>query len=279
MKRVILMLVALVLVIGIIVSLQMQSRRLNDNTVIVLSGGSMRAVMTEIIERYKSVSDDVIKASYGGSGVLCAQIQNTGKGDIYVCHDPFMPWAEKQGLISEWDAVGMLDVVIITAKGNPRNIQKIEDFAMPDLRLGLGNRQYSSSGVIAYHMLEKLENFEEIQKNVRMETKGHQQRCTDVVMGALDASLVWQAVAHLFRDKLEIIPVPKDHIDAITTATYGESDLKNVKVTVGIIAGARDKEATRKFYEFVTKECRDIFPKFGFRAVPDDLEGTSSGDQ
>lgn len=270
MKRIILMAVALVLVIGIIVSLQRQAGKMNENTVIVLSGGSMRAVMTEIIERYKGVSTDKVLATYGGSGVLCAQIQNTGKGDIYVCHDPFMPWAQKQGLISEWDTVGMLDVVLITAKGNPKNIQKIEDFATPGLRLGLGNRKYSSSGVIAYHILEKLDSFEAIEKNVRMETKGHQQRCTDVVMGTLDASLVWQAVAHLFRDKLEIIPVPKHHIDAITTATYGESDLKNVKVTIGIIAGAKDKEATRKFYEFVTTKCRDLFPEYGFRSPPEE---------
>ena len=277
MKRIILMIVALALVIGIIASLQMQARRMSENTVMVLSGGSMRAVMTEIIERYKSVSDDVIKANYAGSGVLCAQIMNTGRGDIYVCHDPFMPWAQNKGLISEWDTVGMLDVVLITAKGNPKNILKVEDFATPGLRLGLGDRKYSTSGVIAYHILEKLDNFEAIQKNVRMETKGHQQRCTDVVMGGIDASLVWQAVAHLFKDKLEIIPVPGSHIDAITTATYGISDLKNVKVTVGIIAGAKDKEATRKFYEFITTQCKDLFPEYGFRPVPADLTGTGSG--
>ena len=123
MKRVVLMCVALVLVIGIIASLQLRAAKASANTVLVLSGGSMRAVMEEIIDRYRSVSTDKVLANYGGSGVLCAQIQNTGKGDIYVCHDPFMLWAAKKGLISTWDTIGLVDVVLITAKGNPKNVQ------------------------------------------------------------------------------------------------------------------------------------------------------------
>lgn len=235
--------------------------------VLVLCGGSMRAVLEEIIEQYKEVSDDKVIATYGGSGELCAQIQHTGKGDIYVCHDPFMPWAEDRGLITEWDTVGYLDVVIIVPKGNPKDIRELKDLARPGIRLGVGNKVYSTSGVLVNNMLKKLNYGEAISKNVRTETKGHQQRCTDVIMGTLDVGIVWQAVAQLFRDKLESIPIPKENIDAVTSATYGYSDLKNVKVTVGITRPGSHKDSAHRFYQFMTTKCRDVFKEYGFRPV------------
>jgi len=266
MKRYLLFFVGLVVVFGLIFALRSRSE---PNEVIVLCGGSTRAVLEEIIRRYKEVSDDVILATYGGSGDLCAQIQNTGRGDVYLCHDPFMPWAEKKGMIAEWQPVGYMDVVIITAKNNPKNVTKIEDFGQPGLRLGLGNKTRSSSGVIAYHMLEKLSNFEDIKKNVRVETKGHQQRCGDVAMGMLDASIVWKAVAVLFKDKLDIIPIPYDNIDAVTTATYGTSDLKNVAITLGLTVYAKGNAAAERFYKFATVDCKEVYSEYNFRAEPE----------
>ncbi len=236
-----------------------------EGEILVLCGGSMRAVLEDIIGRYGDISDDNVVATYGGSGVLCAQLQNTGRGDIYICHDPFMPWAESQGLITTWDTVGYLDVVIIVPKGNPKGIRKLKDLAQPGLRLGIGNQTYSTSGVITKQMLKKLDYGDAIMNNVRLETKGHQQRCNDVAMGALDASIVWNTVARLFHGKLEIVPIPKEYIDAVTSATYGRSDLKNVKVTIGITRHAGGKEAARRFYRFVTTQCRDVFKEYGFR--------------
>lgn len=239
----------------------------SSNEVLVLCGGSMKEVLDEIILRYKRVSDDPVIATYGGSGDLCAQMQKTGRGDIYICHDPFMPWAAEQGLIDRWDTVGYLDVVIIAQKGNPKNIRGLKDLAQPGLRLGIGDRTYSTSGQIAKAMFKQLDYGDEIRRNIRMESKGHQKRCMDVAMETLDASIVWGPVAQLFSDRLEIMPIPDEYVHAVTSATYGESDLKNVKVTVGVITYARDREPARRFYEFITSECRNLFAQHGFRTT------------
>jgi len=235
--------------------------------VLILCGGSMRAVLEDIIERYAEVSDDKVIATYGGSGELCAQIEKTGKGDIYICHDPFMAWAADLGMIHTWATVGYLDVVMIVPKGNPKRIRELKDLAQPDLRLGVGDRNYSTSGMIAKNILKKLDCRQEILKNVRMETKGHQQRCNDVAMGSLDASIVWGPVARLFAEKLESIPIPNEYVDSVTSATYGKNDLRNVKVTIGIISGAKGKESARKFYEFATDKCGELFARHGFRTA------------
>ena len=238
-----------------------------QSEVLVLCGGSMRAALEDAIDRYKESHDVDVLASYGGSGDLCAQIQRTQKGDIYVCHDPFMPWAADQGLNDAWTTVGSLEVVIIVPRGNPKGIEGLEDLTTPGLRLGIGDRTYSTSGQIVKNILSNVEYGEEILKNVRLETKGHQQRCNDVAMGTLDAAIVWSAVAGLFADRLDVISIPKTHIDAVTSATYKESDLRDVKVTVGVTTYAKDKPGVREFYDFVTAACKDIFEEHGFGSV------------
>jgi len=232
--------------------------------ILVLCGGSMRKVLEELVDMYKKVSGDVVVTSYGGSGELCAQIQNAGRGDLYICHDPFMEWAAKRGLVSTWDTVGYFDVAIVVPKGNPKNIRSLKDLARPGLRVGIGNRIYSTSGVLVKEMLARLDYGPDIMKNVRAETKGHQQRCTDVILGALDAGIVWYPIALLFKDRLDIIPIPAEYVQSVTSATYGESDLRNVKVTVGILAGKEKRPAVKRFYEFILAH-RGVFKRHGFR--------------
>jgi len=232
--------------------------------VMVLCGGSMRAPLEELKRRYAEVSDDVIVTTYGGSGELCAQIQNTGRGDLYLCHDPFMPWAAERGLIAEWAAVASLQIVIIVPEGNPKGIRTLKDLGMPGLRLGIGNRTYSTSGQIIKHVLAQRPYGDDVLKNVRMETKGHQQRCNDVAMGSLDASVVWDAVASLYVDKLDTLPIDMTGIDAITSATYKISDVQKTGVTIGIISGAKERDAVRRFYEFAKREAASVFGEMGF---------------
>ncbi|MFC1498030.1 molybdate ABC transporter substrate-binding protein [Verrucomicrobiota bacterium] len=266
MKKVLLVLSVLI-VLGL-VFFTVRNKPVDENEVLVLCGGSMRAVLENIIERYEKVSDDNVVATYGGSGELCSQIQNTGRGDVFICHDPFMPWAEKQGLISKWDTMGYLDVVIIVPKGNPKSIKELKDLTRQGIRIGIGDRRYSTSGVISWHIMKGLDYGDDIKKNIIMESKGHQQRCTDVSMGTLDAGIVWSAVADLFEEKLEKIPVPEENIDAITTATYGICDLKNVKVTAGLIKHKNERESVQRFYDFLVTQ-RNVFEEYGFRSTGD----------
>jgi molybdate transport system substrate-binding protein len=262
--RILTIIAALIVVVGLVL-IALNPMRGRDQGVLVLCGGSMRAALEEAIEQYAAEPTESIDTTYAGSGELCAQIQNTGKGDIYICHDPFMPWAAEQGLIEDWRTVGYLDVVIVVPAGNPKGIGGLEDLADPGLRIGIGDQRYSTSGVIANSLLSGVEYGDAIRQNIRLETKGHQQRCTDVALGTLDAAIVWAAVAHLFADELTAIPIPRDMIDAVTSATYGRSDLQNVQVTVGLTRAGAANAAARRFYQYLVTDGVRIFEEYGFR--------------
>jgi len=245
----------------------------------VLCGDSMRGAMEEIARRYEERTGDKVTVHYGRSGELCVDLQQMRTGDVFICHDPFMPWMSDLGQIDTWTAVAYLDVVIVAAKGNPKGIEDMRDLAQPGLRLGISDRKYAESGEIAKqisystagqmveHMLPNLKQREAILQNVQSEKAGQPQHCADVAAGRLDAAIVWNAVACQFRDKLEIIPIREVHkkgLDAISSATAVKSNLRDVQVTIGITNWASDKRRARRFYDFVVRRCRDVFAEHGF---------------
>jgi len=236
--------------------------REKNNEVVVLCGASMRAPMEKIIKLYSNISNDKILMNYGGSGELCAQIQLSRKGDLFIAHDPFVPWAAKKGLIDKWATIGYLDVVIIVPKDS--KINSFEELAKPGVRIGIGDTTYSTSGHVIKNALKNAPFGAAIMSNVVAQSKGHQTRCNYVINGALDAGVVWKAVAETFRNKLNFFPVPEKYIDSITSATYQESDLKNIKVAVGLIKNSKDENAAKKFYDFILSN-KNVFVEFGYR--------------
>lgn len=244
--------------------------RQERSDVFVLCGGSFRQPLEEAVEEYKQISEDTVTATYGGSAVLCAQLENTGRGDILICHDPYMPWAEEKGLIERWDAVAYADIVIVVPGDNPHDIRSLQDLTKEGLRIGVGDPKYSTSGVIVENLLKNLPYGDEIRENVSKTGHGHQQRCTEVQMGSLDAGIVWNGAAHLFRDELTSIPIPGEHIDAVTSATFGKTDLSNIQVTVGLTKVGAGNASAERFYEFLA-EKEQLFVDHGFRPVGEDL--------
>lgn len=244
-----------------------QWRGTKRDDVLVLCGGSMRTVLEQATQRYtKAHPGDVILTSYGDSGELCAQIAHSGRGDIYICHDPFMEWASGRGLVSDWRTVASLDLVMAVPAGNPRHIESLQDLCRPGLRIAAGDFTHSTAGVLLDHVLKKLDYGDAIRRNISVQTKGHQERATYLMLGQVDAAFLWSVVASQYTGRIESRPLPREHIDAITSATYGISDLKNIKVTVGLVKGAEADARARRFYEFITTQCADLFAQNGFSA-------------
>jgi len=259
-------LLAVIVVAAVVVFAQTVAQQERED-VLVLCGGSMRQALEDCVERYKKNSDLTVTATYGGSGELAAQLRETGRGDLYIAHDPWAGWAEERDLITEYGTLAYVDLRIVVPKDNPQNITSLEDLTQDGIRLGVGDPEYSTSGVIFNHLLDNIPYGDEISKNIKKTGHGHQKRCTEVSMGSLDAGIVWNAAAHLFRDKLKSFPVPRESLDAVTSATFGKTDLANIRVTVAVTKPGSDNKAATDFYNFMLNECRDIFEKHGFRPV------------
>jgi molybdenum ABC transporter molybdate-binding protein len=236
--------------------------------VIVLCGGSMRAAMEEIIKQFSLTSKDKVLATYGDSGELCAQIVNAKRADIFMCHDPFMPWAKEKGAIAEYTAVAYFNPVIVVPKGNPKKITDLEAMSQKGLRIGFGDMHYSTCGEIMKQVMAVRPYGSNLLQNVVMENKSHAQRCNDVTLGLLDAAVVWDAVANLFTNKLDVLPVDLRGVDAITSATYKKTDVHKTGVTIGLTKVAENNAAARRFYEFAKTKGPPIMASKGYSLAP-----------
>jgi molybdate transport system substrate-binding protein len=177
-----------------------------------------------------------------------------------------MGWAEDHKLVERWTTLAKLDIVIVVPKGNPKGLHDLKDLAAPGLGLGISDTTFSTAGQLVKRMLQTLDYGEAIRKNVRVESKHHQALCEGVIAGNLDAAITWNAVAHSLQAKLDTVGIPRDRIakvDAVTSATYKLSDLKNIKVTMGLTTPGAEKPAARRFYEFAAKQ-KDLFTAHGF---------------
>jgi molybdate transport system substrate-binding protein len=237
-----------------------------SDAVLVLCGGSMRPAMEQIVARFKKATGETVLISYGDSSEFTVQLQNTQKGDIIVCHDPFMSWSASLGLIDQSMNVARLDVVLIVPKDNPKGIHKLEDLARPGLRVGAGDPKYSTAGMIVDEMLRLVDYGPAVTKNFIVRTRGHQDLCNKVEMGNLDAAFVWNAVAHTVRDKVSIIVIPKDKIPAIRIEPYKDCDLRKINVAIGVTKYAKGNDRVKRFYDFAIAQ-KDVFDSLGFAPV------------
>ena len=289
-RRWIVVSVVVLAVVACVAALVVRSRE-PEASVLVLCGGSMRRPMEAIAARYEAATGVKVAISYGGSGDLYAQLTQTGKGDVYVCHDPFMAQGVREKVIDRWAPVARLELVIVTAKDNT-SINGFRDLARPGVRLGIGDRVHSTGGQIVKAILARIPEGEAIERNVTVEIHSNQNRCEQVLLGTLDATIVWNAVAEAYRDRLRIVPMPIEtpqvgggvaraaadaaggpevlRVDAVTSATYGQSDLSNVQVTAGLTRkAAADNPAAGEFYDFVLKHAA-VFEQMGFSPVAGD---------
>lgn len=237
-------------------------------------GGTMRPALEELAKRYEAETGQPVKCSYADSGQLIITIEQAQRGDLYVCHDPFAGAGEKKGLVSRVWTVASLTPVIAATKGNPKKIEGLRDLAKPGLRLGLTDETYSTLGHINPRMFDKAGARKEIEANVVTRSRMGGEVANAVALGSLDATIVWNAVAYLRRDKLDAIPIaPEFHlqpgVDAVTTPTFGVVDMGCVKVTIATLKCSKQLEAAAAFADHVASpKGHEVFASLGFSPAP-----------
>jgi molybdate transport system substrate-binding protein len=234
----------------------------------------MKPAMDEICKLYEQESGQKVEVNYDDSGSLMIKLEQIGKGDVIVVHDPFPTKLEKDGLVDRSHTVALLLPVIAVKKGNPKKIAGIKDLAREDVKVGLTDANYSTAGHIVKLMFEKAGISEAMAKKEIPRTRGGGESANAVKIGTIDTTIVWNAVVFSRRDALDAIDVepafrPDPVADAVTGATYGRMDLSATKVVLMTLKKAGDIDGARKLAELAASERgRAIWAKHGFSAAP-----------
>ena len=251
-----------------------------EKSILFHAGLGQRGALNEIKTIFEKKNPDIkVNFSYKGSGYFIADISRSKQGDLYMPGEEFyLMQAVERGFLTDYnpktDIPAYFVTVIITPKGNPKNITRIEDFAKPGVRVGLGNPKSCAIGIWDEKTFKKAGIWDKVKENTVMSAKCIPELGNATQHRAIDATIVWATTAVLYLRDVEIIPIEQKYRGII-------------KLPVGVLNFARYKEEAHKLMDFIlSNEGRTIFHKHAYAinpVIPVDkqgfcLDGTTDND-
>jgi len=174
--------------------------------VVLYSGGVNRLAIEETITAFEAREGARVTRVYNGCGILVAQVKAGQRPDAYfACDTSFM--TQLSDVFKPAVDISETDMVILTAKGNPKQIKGAKDLAGKGLRLGLANAQQSALGALTAKLLERNGLLEAVMANVAAQTPTADLLVNQIRTGSLDAVVVYEANTSQVKEMLETIPL------------------------------------------------------------------------
>jgi molybdate transport system substrate-binding protein len=217
------------------------------------AGVGQRSSLDEIGELFQKRNPGVrVDFAYKGSGYLLSDITISKQGDLYMPgEESYMVQAVDRGLVSDYnpktDIPAYFVTVIITPKGNPKNIHSLSDFAAPGVRVGVGDAQACAIGQWHEKVFKKAGIWDAVRKNVTMNAKCIPELGNACQLKAIDATIVWATTAALYLKDIEILPIDPHYRGIIS-------------LPVGILKFSKYPKEARRLKDFIlSEEVKTIF--------------------
>lgn len=221
---------------------------------LIFCAASNQAVMEAIKADYEQETGRQVDIQYGASQTLFSSIEVSKAGDLYLpADDSYLTIGRAKGLIDQVLPIAVQSGVIAVRKGNPGNIRTLADLSRDDVRLVQANPDAAAIGKVTRDALTKLDLWDEIADATTAYRTTVTEVCTDLLVDAADAGIVYDAVLHTYPD-LECIQVPE------LAATASD-------VSVGVISGSRQPQKALHFARYISAADRGLkrYQEFGFR--------------
>ncbi len=228
--------------------------------VVLYSGALNRVAVDDTIRRFEEREGARVTRVYNGCGILVAQMKAGQHPDAYLaCDVSFMN--SVTDLFGPAVEISETDIVLLTARGNPKGVKTLADLAQPGLRVGVANARQSTLGDLTEKLLQRAGLLETVMANVKTQTPTADLLVNQMRTGALDAVVVYAANTSKVRDALEVVRL--DQPGSVAVQPYA----------VGINSGHRQL-MMRLRSAIQSSESRAIYEALGFR-----WRGTNSANQ
>lgn len=199
----------------------------------------MRPAIEPIVDDYEREFGVAVEVQYGGSGTLLSRLEIERSGDVYLAADPsYVEIAREKGLVNESLPLLRMRPVIAVPRGNPKSITGLDDLLRPDVSFALGNPEAASIGKQTKLVLEASGEWGRVAAACRVFKPTVNEILADVMVGAVDASVVWDPLVTQHSDDLEAVHVPV--FDAAVQ-----------HVTVGVLNSTTNPPAALRFARYL----------------------------
>ncbi len=245
--------------VGLVAALAVRERTAapaDARPLVVYAAASLRPAFTRIAADYEADTGQRVELRFGASEEMLTRVRlpaAADPGDLFAPADEsYVTAADRLGLVAESHPVARMRAVLLLAPGRPP-VTTWNDLASRDLRVSLAN-EAAAIGRLTRQRLTATGLWRELEPRVRGAAT-----VTDSAnaakLGAVDAAIVWDAVARQYPDQPTVELPELAGIEA------------EVRVAV-LRQSARPADAER-FLRFVLDRERGLkhFRDLGFRVV------------
>jgi molybdate transport system substrate-binding protein len=223
-----------------------------EKPALLLYGGAMlRPAIEKTIGAFEKREGCTVTRVYNGCGILVSQMKTGERPDLYfACDLSFM--AQVRDLFRTPAEVSINQLVILVAKGNPKDIHELKDLGKPGLRIGIGHEKQCALGVLTQTTLVETKMRQEVMKNVVVQSPTGDMLVNQMRTGSLDAVVAYVSNAVSAADQLEAMPIDIPCALAIQPVAVSHES-------------KRSQIATRLLEALKSPESRERFLSEGFR--------------
>ncbi|MCX5644252.1 MAG: substrate-binding domain-containing protein [Phycisphaerae bacterium] len=210
---------------------------------LLFCGAGLRPVAEELISVFASTHNVKIVADYAGSEVLLAKMRLVRKGDLYMPGDRYyVDQAVQAKMVLSQTPVCYFVPTILVQKGNPKKIQNLRDLTRPGLKIGFGDPQACAIGRETRQLLDKNHiSWQDIEKNVAFQSLTVNELGLQIQAKALDAVIVWDAIAKYYQDNGTEIAIPTQ-MNVVST------------VDIAVLSFTSNRSLAEQFAQFAASE-------------------------
>lgn len=221
----------------------------------ILCGSSMATPAQEMVATFKARQGIDVTIDLGGSETLLPRVVAGAEADLFICHDPFEQKVKEANRWAGVARVGQLRPVLLVHPGNPRSIRSTHDLTNQNLKIGIGDPRYSTCGEMFVQLLKTQGILEGVMKQVTLQARTHTELANGLILGPLDAVVVWNFIAPMYAGKVQLVPTADAYPPVIVTV-------------VGLAQSPRPK-ARDAFLEWCrSAEVQAVFAQHGYGPVP-----------
>ncbi|MGI8730879.1 MAG: molybdate ABC transporter substrate-binding protein [Solirubrobacteraceae bacterium] len=224
-----------------------------ERSVVVSAAASLTEALSACRDRIDGLDP---KLSFAGSDQLAAQIRQGVRPDVYLAANTKLPEAlRKEGLLGEPIEFASNDLVLAVPEDS--QIASLDDLTQDGVSIVLGSEQ-APFGSYARTVLGRLPDGQNkaLLANVRSEEPDVKSAVGKLLQGAADAGFTYNTDVTATDGDLKAIKLPES---LRPTVAYG----------AGVVEGAGDPQAARKYLESVTGgACEKALMDAGFGPPP-----------
>jgi molybdate transport system substrate-binding protein len=232
-------------------------------------GSATKPATEEAAKLFEQEFGVKVELHFGGSGAMLSQMKLTGRGDIYFPgSSDFMEKAKKEGLVlpeSERVVVYLVPAINVQ-KGNPKNIQSLDDLARPDVTLAIGDPETVCVGLYAAEILERAGLSQSIRPKIATYAESCAKTAQLVALKSVDAVIGWRVFEYWEPEEIETIYLGSDQIPRVgyvPIAVSGSSEQPALaQQFIDFIASDEGRAIYAKWHYLTTEEeARELAPE------------------